>query len=616
MSSTFVPAPEQSSRPPSLPVQRTLFGASGRSLELPIIATLVAITLALAAWLYGDQPIRGDAQGYYDLAAQMARDGILSFESTFRTYGYPMFLTLLIHIVGPDPETVRSTGFFIQLALYIVAAWIGARRLGRALSVPAWTPWIYAITVCSPFILIHTVQMLTDVLSAILVYLAVVFSLPTAPVRSAEDTPAGSGGRAARNTVLLGMLTLFLAGLSVTIRPSNLVVVPVLIAAWLFRTFWFREIRWQVWPVLLVMLALPFVPQMVFNYRAYGVPNPLLMLDLYSNNSIHAMRTTKYATLSITGVPPRLYYENPFGPTENTTPLAYLREEPVKFVITLALHVFALFDQDFPFTYITDLTPWYRWPLSIPNYLYVPLGFAGLLVGLRWPGGQTAEERRRFRCTFGLLGAAIGMLVAIYLPVMVENRYSLPIYPLMAAPVLLAVWRLWAAVRQQPVRLALVGVVAMTWVAAMMATSLWVDRNAPALVEARAVMARPRPPSPSASYDLDLPEDWEPGKMVTIPIQVQNTGSDVWNVDGFFPVAVRAQFLALKTEQHKLLPKGARVYVAPDQAVPPGGTATVTARLETPTATGRYIMAITVIRHGIDETDPGFEEQVKVDKGR
>ena len=86
--------------------------------------------------------------------------------------------------------------------------------------------------------------------------------------------------------------------------------------------------------------------------------------------------------------------------------------------------------------------------------------------------------------------------------------------------------------------------------------------------------------------------------------------------NGFFPVAIRAQFVAIKTEQYRLLPKDARTYVAPATTVAPGESTSVVATLETPTATGRYIMKVTVIRNGIDETGPDFERQVKVDKGR
>jgi hypothetical protein len=617
MSSTVAPVAAHTSAAISPKARRGGLRIAAVPILVPAVATLASIVLALVAWQYGNQPIRGDAQGYFDLAAQMAREGPLSFASTFRTYGYPAFLALLIKIVGPTAETVRTAGFFVQLALYVVAAAVGARQLSRALGKPSWQPWLYAITVFSPFILLHTIQMLTDVPSATLVYLAVVLSLPTsAPATTSTADGTRRATHSTRQTVLLAMLALLLAGFAVAIRPSSLIVLPVILGCWLLRTVRFHELPWRAWPVLLAMVALPFVPQMVFNYRAYGVPNPLLMLDLYTNNSLVAMKTAKYATISVTGVPARLYYNNPFGPEENMLPLAYLRQDPARFAITLGIHVFALFDQDFPFTYITDFTPWYRWPLSVPNYLYVLLGFIGLVLGVRRPSGETPEARSRFRFAFGLLGVSIGLLVAIYLPVLVENRYSLPIYPLMAAPVLLAVLRLWAAVRGRPARLAATALLGAVWVAAMCSMSLWMDQQAPALLAAREVMANSVPPSPSATYQLSVPNTITPGEMLTLPIQVQNTGTDTWSAEGYFPVAVRVQFVALKTEQHRLLPKGSRVYAPPLVTVPPGGTVDVTATVEAPTASGRYMLTVTVMRHGIDETAPGFEKRVTVGQDR
>ena len=42
-----------------------------------------------------------------------------------------------------------------------------------------------------------------------------------------------------------------------------------------------------------------------------------------------------------------------------------------------------------------------------------------------------------------------------------------------------------------------------------------------------------------------------------------NTGTDTWNINGFFNVSVRAQFVAIKTEQYRLLPPRSRTYVVP-----------------------------------------------------
>jgi hypothetical protein len=191
----------------------------------------------------------------------------------------------------------------------------------------------------------------------------------------------------------------------------------------------------------------------------------------------------------------------------------------------------------------------------------------------------------------------------MYMVTNVESRYSLPIYPLLAAPCVIAVTRLAKTARRRPARLGLVLLASALWVGMLAATSIWLDQQSPSLVAVRAAVAAP-PPSPSARYQIDLPDDWEPGQTVTLPITVTNTGADTWNIDGFFPVTIRAQFVALKTEQYRLLPKGARVYVNPPNDIAPGETAIVTATLETPTATGRYTMKVTVIRNGIDETTP------------
>jgi hypothetical protein len=442
------------------------------------------------------------------------------------------------------------------------------------------------------------------------VYLAVVFSVPARPTGTAVDT------RSARRVVLLGMLALLLGGLAVIVRPANLVLLPVLVLAWLYRSVRTRDLPWRAWPALLAMLALPFVPQMVFNSRAYGEPRPLLMDDLYSSNTVVGVQVAKYGTLNIAGVPSRLHYLNPFGPGEELTAGQFMRQDPLRFGATLAVHAFALFDHDFPFAYISDVNPWYRWPLAISNYVFLLGAAAGLLIGLRWPLGADVAGRECARVTTGVLGAATGALVVIYLPSAVESRFSLSMYPLLAAPFVLAGERLGSASRGRPLVPVLVLLGAGLWVGGMAAASLWLERQAPLLQNVRTMLVSPLPPSPTATYRVQMPEDWEPGQMVTIPITVTNTGPDTWSLEGFFNVAVRVQILATKTEQHRLLPKGARVYVNPTVPIAPGESADFVATVETPAATGRYILTVTTIRTGIEETAPGFERPIRVDKGR
>ena len=582
-----------------------------RSYLVPVTATAAAVTIAIVAWLYGNQDIRGDARGYYDLAVQIAVGGPGAFASTFRTYGYPAFLALLISFVGTDAEHVRTAGFVVQLTLFVVAAWFGARRLSRALGMSDRWQWIYAATVCNPFMMIHSIQMLTDVLSATLVYLAVVLSIPTETPAEARSVASDGTGQT-RRVVLTGMLVMALVGLFVMVRPPNMLLIPVFLFAWLVRTVRYRQVPWRAWPVLLAMLVLPFVPQMASNYRAYGIMHPFIVLNQFESNSGRAMRLAKYATVSIPGVPAPMYYANPFGPAEDQPPFQFMRDEPLRFAATLAIRTFALFDQDLPFTYINDLNPWYRWHLAVPNYLFLLAGFVGLCL----PSRLTGPERSRYYATIGFPALTVVTIWSMYMVTNVESRYSLPIYPLLAAPAVIAVMRLGTATRGRPLLLALAVLGAAAWVSLMIATSLWLDRESPMLVATRATLAAPLPPSPTAAYRVQLPKDWEPGQKVTIPITVTNTGSDTWSLDNFFNVTLRAQILATKTEQHRLLPRGARVYVNPTKAIAPGESADFLATIETPTATGRYILTVTMIRTGVDEAAPGFEQPIRVDKGR
>lgn len=605
MSSVVAPAPPGSAPTPAP-------GAFARpAVVVPVVATVAAVALALVVWQNVYQEIRGDARGYYELAVQLVVNGPAGVASTFRTYGYPAFLALLIPFVGTEAEDVRSAAFVVQLALFLVAAWYGARRLGRALGAPALWPWIFAATACNPFMLIHSIQMLTDVLSATLVYVAVVASIPTeteAEARAGADRRTGWPWR----TVLVAMAVMACGGLLVMIRPPNALVLPLLLLAWLVRTVRYRQVPWAAWPLLLALLVLPFVPQALVNQRAYGTLNPLMVVtDQYEANSIRAMRLAKYATVSIAGIPAQLHYANPFGPEQDLPPFQFLRQDPLRFAATMVIRTFALVDQDQPFTYIYDLTPWYRWPLAVPNYLFLLAG----IVGLCWPARGAGPERSRYRRTLFVLVLAMASIWAMYAVTNIESRYSLPVYPLLAAPAVIAVVRLREATAGRAWLLAATLAGALLWVGILAATSEWIDRQSPMIVATRAAVAAP-PPSPAAAYAPTVPDEWEAGQRVTIPVRVTNVGSDTWNPAGYFPVVVRAQFVALKTEQHRQLPRGARTYLNLPAAVPPGGSAEVTATLETPSATGRYVLEIAVIRNGIDETHADFERQVRVDRRR
>lgn len=609
--------------------------AAGRygtsALRLPwmpgLVAVLLAIVIASWAFVHGGQPVIADAQGYYDLGKLIASYGPKAFVSQLRTYGYPAFLAGIIRVVGQDVEDVRAATFLVQLALLLGAAWIGARRVAGALGVGGIGQVIFAVTAANPFLLLASVQLLTDLPAAVLVYLAVVLSLPQ---RRAEP---------AVRVALLAACALFCAGLAVMLRPASLAVAPVIVGIWIGRAVLFRDVHWSALLVALLAFGLPFVPQAWSNERAFGVAHPLIVGNLYGDQMAWGLKYLKYATLAVPGAPSTLFYDNPLRPPPELSASEVLRQYPGAYLATLAIHAFALVDQDFPFTFIRDVDPWYRWPLSVLNYVFLLGALVGLALGLRGPAHRPGDQLRRQRFTLLALASAALAVVAIYLPTAVESRFSLPLHLLLAPSFALAAVRVYAAVPTAGAwRLSLGTLAVAAWVGVCAAASIWLQNQAPVLVALRggsAVTAaaasqavsqapqplagptatpRPLPETPSARYVVDLPREMSISSGTALDVTVTNTGREVWNVDGPHPAHVAARFIAQRTELHeqvKGLMKESQVVELPGD-VAPGASATVRLWLLAPPIPGRYTLLVHVTRIGVPDSKTNVERVVRI----
>jgi hypothetical protein len=569
-------------------------------LAIALLATSVACTIGLLAFAYGEQPIRGDGVEYRRLAEIIVRQGFWQFASDLRTYGYPAFLALLLSLSGDDPTSFRRAVFVAQLLIYIGAATFAAIRISRALgsAVPGVT--IFAAMVLNPFPLFHCVQVLTDVLSTALILLAVVLSLPRCESR--------------RRVILTGVAAFLLIGLAVMVRPANLIVAAALILVWIIRARLFRDVPLAAVPALAAALALPFLPQILMNQRAFGVVQPLIVRNLYAEQLENGMRHAKYVTLGISGLPNRAIYFNPFFPrdSEKLTVQQMLRDHPAAYAATLALHAFTLVDQDYPFTYVRDLDPWYRWPLSVFNYLFLAGAVVGLANGLR-RRRDTPETRRRW---FVLATAAIvsAAIVTIYLPTEIENRFSLPLYPLLTAPFLLATMGAWR--RRRPLKAAHVAALAALaiWLGAAAALSIWLQEQSPVLAEIRAHRELPSPEPPVAALSGELPKEWGVGQPQVFVVEATNFGDQAWSSNGFYPVTVAVRFSSMKEIQHVALGPIPRQYIRLPDDVPPNGSTTVVVEAVAPRMPGRYILEVQVFRHGVPDPDESLQRIVRVER--
>ena len=372
--------------------------------------TLLACGLACFFFFHSFREIRYDSYRYYMLSRMISNAGLWNFHSRSTCYGYPLFVSLCTMFVPRSPAVTRALVFGAQLVITLATCLYAARVAERVFGSRRFFHGTYLVTALNPILLIHTTELLTDLLSAVLILLSVLPTLERGhPVRRAG-------------------CAFLAAGLSVAVRPANLAVVPALALIWILRTRLYREGALKSLAFGAAMAAAAMLPQLYGNVTGYAAWTPLLAERLYGMQLGFGMSILKYGTLILPGQEPQLVYRNPFYTDGIASPAQFFHQRPAGYLATLAAHGFALLDHDLPFTYITDVKPWYRWPLSLCNYAFLFLALLGMGAGLRRIRQHSPPVVLYFASAV-TIGSAY---VAVYLPVAVEIRFSLPLYLLLA----------------------------------------------------------------------------------------------------------------------------------------------------------------------------------------
>jgi hypothetical protein len=403
-------------------------GASRIGARLRLAITASAVLLASLCFREGYPTPIYDSLGYYILSIVLRIQGLSAWPTDLRTYGYPLFVAIVTGFRDLPPEEVRLATFVAQLVVFLAVCHCVSRKLAAIFRSETLGVWAYGVGALNPVLLIHTTELLSDLVSAVLVQLCVALSW-----KVPEEDAAGGG---VNRRVFLSFLC---AGAAVAVRPANAVVVVALCAVWALRAGRWREPGLSGVVAALVGLIPPLVPQTIINYGLSGKLNPLLVAGLYGQQRVWGMGTIKYGTVLIDGRSPFLTYLNPFY-AGDPGPRVFLLHHPLRYLATLGLHAFAMLDPDLPFTYVTDLRPGYRWPLGVLNAVLLYLALVGLLLGA-W----RALRRRKFdELEFVFLSTLVvgSAYLVLYLPVAVESRFGIPILSL-ATPLIVGAGWLW-----------------------------------------------------------------------------------------------------------------------------------------------------------------------------
>lgn len=451
-----------------------------------VAATAAAASIASGWFAAGYPTLLYDSLGYYFLTRWVRAGDIAHWPTDTWAYGYPFFATLVTGWRPWPPEEFRLIVFAAQLGVWLAVSAFAGRRLGSICGSGTVAVAAYALSALNPAPLVQTTEPLSDLLSAALILLAVALSWRTPVAR-----PGGP-------SLSAPFLSFLCAAFATVVRPANAVVVAAVGAVWILRAAAFRDLRLRHMGAAVAGVAPPFLPQIAINRSTFGVFNPLVVKHLYALQATWGMRALKYAALVIPGRSPLLVYSNPFY-RGDTSPIQFLARHPVQYGATLFFHAFAIVDRDLPFTYVTDLDPWYRLPLLLGNFLFLYLAAAGCGIGL----ARMAVSRKVDNTGFVVLSTTIvaAAYLALYLPVEVESRFGVALQAL-ATPLIVAGY---AAVRGTSVprrrtRLAVI-LLAPVAVWAALTVSTWITRhrtNPP--VGTAAVPARElRQDSPSVS---------------------------------------------------------------------------------------------------------------------
>lgn len=390
-----------------------------------ILVTLTAIALAFLFFLYGRQGFYWDAAVYVRLGERIATQGLFQFQDDTRTFGYPLFIAVIYLLSTFLVLPLQLLVFIFQLFVFLSICFFAVRIFRDLFQNTGLAFILFALLALNPFLLIYTGVILSDLLSAGFDFLAILFA-----VRASSSNPSFSrtavSGQVARSHAIDLLLSFLAAGCATMIRPANLPIGLAVLSLWLLRFLFYKEGRLAWLGLAALGFCIPFIPQLVNNYRAFGVVQPLIVRGLYEEQLAWGTHYLKFVSLVIPGGSSGIIYQNPFITSAITSPLDLLLKEPLNFLMTLGIHLFALFDHDYAFPYVVNVDVGYRLPLSILNYGFLFSSLVGLFTWMQ------RALRLRFcdRLDWALAGMLLGAVFYVmeYLSTAIEPRFSLPVY--------------------------------------------------------------------------------------------------------------------------------------------------------------------------------------------
>jgi len=188
-----------------------------------------------------------DELQYLGLSQEILDNGLFEFNSSFRTYLYPAIIASL-KIFSNDDVTTKIIISVLQYAVYLGSViFIANSTVWKNNNKTIWH-FVIAFGFLNPFLIQATTLFLTDILGLCFMVVSI-FSLARLDLN--------------RSKLVFFAIGLFYA--SVMIRPSSVILLPMVVGIILFRIYKKKNINLLKVSLISLVLLVIFVPQLYQN---------------------------------------------------------------------------------------------------------------------------------------------------------------------------------------------------------------------------------------------------------------------------------------------------------------------------------------------------------------
>ncbi|MUG89178.1 hypothetical protein GNP92_22930 [Paenibacillus timonensis] len=345
-----------------------------------------------------------DETNYIEVSQQILLNGLTNLNEPLRTYLYPLLIAI-ISVFTQNFEVVKIVMSIMQFLFYIFTIHFVAKSVYSYKKNNYVFYGVIAVGFLNPYLVQSTTLLLTDIMATCCLTIAVFHTIFNDFSKKRDY-----------------YIVFILSYAAIMIRPSSLIIFPLLIVVMFMRKLMLKELNYFRGIKTAVFSSVMFLPQLYNNVKQFNDWTPLIHQDLYGFQSRLAATYLKYATVVIPNQEPGLIYRTPYNVSPDTTIYDLIFQQPISFVVTYIVHIFGALDWGYVDTYINDFYPFSRIIASIFLYSFWLIAFLGIINFFK----KVKSAREKF-IGISLLILFLGYALFIGTTV-VESRFGYPLF--------------------------------------------------------------------------------------------------------------------------------------------------------------------------------------------